>query len=92
MPALDLFVGPPTPFTPPDGNLDLNPSLPGLNRVLIRQLSCSLRVPPISGAYTAILDTGAPLTIFPRCATNTNDFFVASSRHAAIAVTQPSGK
>jgi hypothetical protein len=66
MPALDLFVGAPTPYTPPNGNLDLSPPVPGLNRVLIRQLSCSLRVPPVPGAYTAILDTGAPLTIFPR--------------------------
>ncbi len=66
MPALELFVRPPLNFIPPDGNLALNPAVPGLNRVLIRDLSCVLRVPPISGAYHAILDTGAPLTIFPR--------------------------
>src|SRR6476620_11853445 len=66
MPVLDLFVGAPVQFTPPDGNLDLNPPVPGLNRVLVRELSCSLRVPPNPGAFRAILDTGAPLTIFPR--------------------------
>ncbi len=66
MPALELFVRPPLRFIPPDGNLVLSPAIPGLNRVLIRELSCVLRVPLISGGYHAILDTGAPLTIFPR--------------------------
>lgn len=66
MPALELFVRPPLRFTPPDGDLVLSPAVSGLNRVLIRELSCTLRVPPIPGAYHAILDTGAPLTVFPR--------------------------
>lgn len=50
---------------PADGNLTLDPPLPGLDRVLLRRLYCWLRVPPISGASVAYLDTGAPLTIFP---------------------------
>jgi hypothetical protein len=66
MPILDLFVGAPVPFTPPDGNLNLNPPIPGLHRVLVRELACSLRVPPHPGVFKAILDTGAPLTIIPR--------------------------
>lgn len=65
MPALELFVRPPLLFIPPDGNLVLSPPVLDLNRVLIRELSCTLRVPPIPGAYHAIFDTGAPLTIFP---------------------------
>jgi hypothetical protein len=65
VPVLELFVRPPDPCIAPNGNLDLSPPLPGLNRVLIRELSCSLRVPPIPGAYKAVLDTGAPLTLFP---------------------------
>ncbi len=66
MPALDLFVDSfPVIGLPPDGNLDLDPPLPGLNRVLLRRLYCTIRVPPIPGARKAVLDTGAPLTIFP---------------------------
>ncbi len=66
MPALDLFVtAPRVGFLAAGGNLDLNPPVAGLNRVLLRQLVCSLRVPPIPGAYEAVLDTGAPLTVFP---------------------------
>ena len=49
MPALELFVPPPLHFIPTDGNLVLSPAIPGLNRVLIRELSCVLRVPLISG-------------------------------------------
>ncbi len=66
MAALDLLiekvnvVGLPT-----GGNLVLNPSLIGLNQVLLRRLYCWLRVPLIPGAHQAIIDTGAPLTIFP---------------------------
>lgn len=66
MPLIDLItekfegVG-----LPPDGNLVLDPPLPGLDRVLLRRLFCWLRVPPIPGAKTAVIDTGAPLTIFP---------------------------
>jgi hypothetical protein len=66
VPTLELFVRPPDRCVVPNGNLDLAPPVSGLNRVLIRELSCTLRVPPIPGAYKAVLDTGAPLTIFPR--------------------------
>lgn len=66
MPVLDLFVGAPDSCIVPNGEFDLVPPVPGLNRVLVRELSCSLRVPPHSGAFKAVLDTGAPLTIFPR--------------------------
>lgn len=66
MPVLELFVSPPNiPTLPASGNLDLSPAVPGLGRVPIRRLVCSLRVPPIPGAREAILDTGAPLSIFP---------------------------
>jgi hypothetical protein len=66
MPALELFVEPfPVANLPADGNLPLDPPLPGLNRVLLRRLYCRLRVPPIPGAMSAIIDTGAPLSIFP---------------------------
>ena len=65
MPALELYVDPPDRLVPRDGNLVLSPPLPGLSRVLIRHLYCSLRVPPVPGAYPAVLDTGAPLTVFP---------------------------
>lgn len=66
MPALELFGGVPRMGSPvPGGNLDLSSPVAGLNRVLLRQLVCSLRVPPVPGVYEAILDTGAPLTIFP---------------------------
>jgi hypothetical protein len=66
VPSLELFVDPPRRFVPPDGNYVLDPPIPGLSRVLVRHLYCSLRVPPVPGAYEAVLDTGAPLTIFPR--------------------------
>jgi hypothetical protein len=66
VPVLDLFVSPPLSGSPaPGGNLDLDPPVPGLNRILLRQLVCSLRVPPIPGAYEAVIDTGAPLSVFP---------------------------
>lgn len=66
MPALDLFVNSfPVVGLSTDGNLNLTPPIIGLNRVLLRRLYCSLRVPPIPGAYEAVLDTGAPLTLFP---------------------------
>lgn len=65
MPALDLFVSAPARLTPTDGNLIVDPPLVGLPRVLIRQLVCQLRPPPVPGAFEAVLDTGAPLTIFP---------------------------
>jgi hypothetical protein len=66
VPALNLFVSAPRVGSlVPGGNLGLEPPLPGLDRVLLRQLVCSLRVPPVPGAYEAVLDTGAPLTIFP---------------------------
>lgn len=67
MPALDLLVEEMDVVgLPPKGNLLLDPPLPGLNRVLLRRLYCWLRVPPISGAKAAYLDTGAPLSLFPR--------------------------
>jgi len=66
VPSLELFVAPPPRFVPQHGNLLLDPPIPGLSRVLVRNLYCSLRVPPIPGVYDAILDSGAPLTVFPR--------------------------
>jgi hypothetical protein len=66
LPTLELIVEPPDLRTlPGTGNLPIDPPLPGLNQVLLRRLSCWLRVPPIPGAYTAVIDTGAPLTVFP---------------------------
>jgi hypothetical protein len=65
VPILELFVDPPDRFIPRDGNLVLAPPVAGLNRVLVRHLYCSLRVPPIPGTYQAVLDTGSPLTVFP---------------------------
>ncbi|MBA4191050.1 MAG: hypothetical protein C0467_23950 [Planctomycetaceae bacterium] len=66
MPALDLYIEKlqVTNLTT-DGTLSLDPPLPGLSRVLLRRLYCLLRVPPISGARVAYLDSGAPVTIFP---------------------------
>lgn len=49
---------------PPDGNLLLDPPVHGLDRVLLRRLLCWLRVPPLPGARKAVIDTGAPLTVF----------------------------
>lgn len=66
MPALDLFVTPPDlQLLPATGNLPLDSPLPGLNRVLLRRLSCLFRAPPSPGAFRAIVDTGAPLTVIP---------------------------
>jgi hypothetical protein len=66
VPAFDLFVdGVPVIGLLPTGNLALDPPLAGLNRVLLRRLYCRLRVPPVPGSYEAVLDTGAPLTVFP---------------------------
>lgn len=66
VPSLELFVGPPgSPTSPAAGNLDLAPPLPGLSRVLLRRLSCTLRAPPAPGAFRAVVDTGAPITLFP---------------------------
>jgi hypothetical protein len=50
---------------PSNGNLRLDPPLPGLSRVLLRRLYCWFRAPPAPGAYEAIVDTGAPLTVIP---------------------------
>jgi hypothetical protein len=47
-------------------DLPLDPPVPGLNRVPLRRLYCWLRVLAIPGARVAYLDTGAPLTVFPR--------------------------
>jgi hypothetical protein len=66
VPSLDLFVSAPNLIGPlRGGNLDLDPPIPGLPRVLLRRLVCTLRAPPVPGAYAAVLDTGAPLTLFP---------------------------
>jgi hypothetical protein len=63
---LDLFVSAPNLLGPlAGGNLDLNPPIPGLHRVLLRRLLCALRAPPVPGAYGAVLDTGSPLALFP---------------------------
>lgn len=66
MPALDLYAKPlRVRDLSADGNLVLDPPLPGLPRVLLRRLTCLLRVPTVPGAREAVLDTGAPLTVFP---------------------------
>jgi hypothetical protein len=66
MPALELMVEQlDIRGLPEDGNLILEPPIPGLNRVLLRRLICWLRVPPIPGTRKAIIDTGSPLTLFP---------------------------
>jgi hypothetical protein len=66
VPAFELFVQPiPVVGLPLDGNLILTSPVAGLNRVMLRRLYCHFRVPPVPGAYEAVLDTGAPLTVFP---------------------------
>jgi hypothetical protein len=66
MPALDLFVDAiEVKNLPSDGILVLNPPLPTINRVLLRRLSCILRVPGVRGVRQAILDTASPLSVFP---------------------------
>jgi hypothetical protein len=66
MPALELLIDKVEVVgLSDDGVLPLDPPLPGLDRVLLRRLYCWLRVPPIPGAYKAVIDTGAPLTVFP---------------------------
>jgi hypothetical protein len=66
MPTLDLIVSPPDVCgLPVDGNLLLDHPVAGLNRVLLRRLNCWLRMPPIPGTYGAVVDTGAPLSVFP---------------------------
>ena len=66
MPALELFVEhKEIRHLPTDGNILLDPPLPNLSRVLIRDISCMMRVAPIPGVEFAYLDTGAPLTIIP---------------------------
>jgi hypothetical protein len=66
VPSLDLFVSAPNLLGPlAGGNLDLNPPIPALHRVLLRRLLCALRAPPVPGAYAAVLDTGSPLALFP---------------------------
>lgn len=40
-----------------------NPTLP---RVRHFRMYCNFRVPPVSGMFEAILDTGAPLSLIPR--------------------------
>lgn len=66
MPSLELIVDALDAVgLPADGNLVLDPPLPDLNRVLLRRLICWLRVPQIPGAKSAVLDTGAPISIFP---------------------------
>ena len=67
MPALDLLIEEPSVVgLPAEGNLVLDPPLPGLNRVLLRRLFCWLRVPPVPGAKVAYLDTGARGSPFSR--------------------------
>jgi hypothetical protein len=53
------------PGTTADGDWPLATPLPDLRRIPLRRLTCFLRVPPISGAKRAIIDTGAPLSLFP---------------------------
>lgn len=66
MPSLELFVSPPRiNGVPNDGNLVVNPPLPGLTRIQLRRLVCNLRAPPVPGVFPAVLDTGAHLTIIP---------------------------
>lgn len=62
MPSLELFVEPPPwPAIP---QFDLAAPVAGLSRVPIRRMWCWLRCPPRPGAAQAVLDTGAPLTVF----------------------------
>src|SRR4051812_3453073 len=66
MPTLELHVEKlDVVGLPDDGNLVLDPPVPGLDRVLLRRLFCLVRVATISGARKAYLDTGSPLSIFP---------------------------
>jgi hypothetical protein len=69
VPSFELLVGPPViRGMPADGNLVLDPPLPGLPRVLLRRLKCLFRTPPVSGAWEAVIDTGAPVTVIPHSA------------------------
>jgi hypothetical protein len=66
VPSLDLYVDPiRISALAGGGDIRLDPPTAGLPRVPLRQLSCALRVPPIPGAKRAIIDTGAPLSLFP---------------------------
>jgi hypothetical protein len=66
MPALELLIDAVSVINlPADGNHLLDPPLLNLERVLLRSLSCLLRVRPIPGALRAILDPGSPLSVFP---------------------------
>jgi hypothetical protein len=66
VPTLDLYVEPISVINlPASGNLPLDQPLQSLNQVLLRRLCCLLRVRPIPGAKFAIIDTGAPMSVFP---------------------------
>jgi hypothetical protein len=66
MPALSLFVDAKEGRNlPRDGNLILDPPHQSLSRVLLRQLTCLMRVAPVPGVEIACLDIGAPLCVFP---------------------------
>lgn len=66
MPALDLYVDTVRlGVSAPTGDYRIAPTTRGVGRIPLRQLSCALRVPPIPGAKRAIIDTGAPLSLFP---------------------------
>lgn len=62
MPSLQLTVEPPRTGRT---RFDLTAPVGGLDRVPLLRLYCYVRCPPRSGAYEAVLDTGAPLTYFP---------------------------
>jgi hypothetical protein len=48
-----------------DGNLRIDPPLPDLDWIRLRQISCVVRVAPIPGAVFGYFDTGAPITTIP---------------------------
>ena len=77
MPGLSLIVrgtsvlqrkGTPEEVRFADGILPLSTPLksPPLSRLGHLRLLCNFRVPPVPGVREAILDTGAPISVFPR--------------------------
>ena len=69
MPTLELFVAPVrVKGLTADGSIPLDPAPADLPRVLLRRLSCLMRIElpgGVSVVRDAVIDSGAPLTIFP---------------------------
>ena len=66
VPSLELMVQPTqSRGWPVGGDLSLQAAPSGLQRVPLRHLAAMIRCHPHSGAYPILMDTGAPLSVFP---------------------------